>query len=225
MLNIYSLQELQKKEWKSTIVFIGRGQEINKYIFNNNKVDIISINDSFQFYNGITNYTAIVEAHLSKNLPICLKENHKIQNVIVMTREEIKKNELVIGCTPSLIISYFLKYLPIKKVYLQGFSMDGAVQMIDPTILHRQKMIFADAYNIGIQKGYDEALKYYEICMNHEVGVPNVFPYEWDRQVKAFDECFNIAKEKNIEMGFVSINTKIKNRNIEINKDDILQIN
>lgn len=206
-MNIFDLEKIRQLiDWKKkkTIAFIGRGKEADKYKYNSNVV-VICINDSVEFYPE-ANFTAIVESHLSKQISLVI---NKIDNVILIRKKHFVPMDLIVGCTPSLIISYCLNYLPIERIYLQGFSMDGVIHNVDMSVLEKQKNIFIESCKIASEKGIDKGLEYYLNMINYSIGVVNYFPYDWIKQENGFKECFEIAKSKNIDMGFVTYCSKM----------------
>lgn len=124
-MNIIDINELPfAKDWsKRTLVILGRGEGKDKYVWNPEHVDVFSINDSLLFYPGSCQWSVIVQAHFAKNFRLV---NGKCDSIIYLTKARMVEYQLVVGCTPSLFISYLLKYIPkFHRILLQGFSMDG----------------------------------------------------------------------------------------------------
>lgn len=197
--NLTFLKELSKNN--DSIAIIGKGKNADKYVFDKNKIIILTINDSILNYKNYSHCTCIVEGHLNKNLPIVMD---KIENGIIIKRHEIKQNELVVGCTPSIVISYLIKHTFFKNIYLQGFSMDGAVILNDPTIEQKTFEIFVDTINTYEEKNINEAYNYFRYQTSEFVGQSIHYPYEWNRQIAAFEECFRIADEHNKKLTFIT---------------------
>lgn len=200
---IHNLTFLKKSsEIFDSIAIIGKGKNADKYIFDKDKIFILTINDSFLNYKNYSHCTCIVEGHLNKNLPLTMDN---IENGIIIKRREIKENNLITGCTPSIVISYIIQYTSFKNIYLQGFSMDGAIVLNDPTISNKIQEIFKDSIELyNKENNIENAYKYFQYHTHEFVGQINHYPYEWSRQIAAFEECFQLSEKCKKNMGFIT---------------------
>jgi hypothetical protein len=205
--NLSFLKDLSKLS--DSVVIIGKGKNADKYIFNKEKIIILTINDSVFNYKNFSHCTCIVEGHLNKNLPLVM---NNLEHAIIIRKNQVNENNLVIGCTPSLVISYLIQYTDFKNIYLQGFSMDGEIIMNDPFIEEKIKKIFIESvmqYNQDqdINKAYHH-FKYYTAEF---IGQINHYPYDWSRQIVAFEECFKISDKFNKKLVFITNCTRKSN--------------
>jgi len=152
MVKLHNIDEiLTAIDWSNkTLALIGRGKENNKYIYND-KVVTFCVNDSVIFYPN-PKWTVIIEGHWIKNFP---PVNGIVENVCYLTKSAMKKYNLIAGCTPSLFLSFVTRYLPLKTIYMQGFSMDGISPPGDPHPYDwdRQVKALSACFNEAIFKG------------------------------------------------------------------------
>lgn len=202
-MHIHNLTLLKKlSENKNSIVIIGKGKNADKYIFDKEKIIILTINDSIFNYNNYSHCTCIVEGHLNKNLPLVM---NKLENAIIIKRDDIKENNLVTGCTPSIVISYLIQCTNFKNIFLQGFSMDGEIVLNDPIIEEKIHKIFEDSINIyNKEKNPKEAFQFFKYNSSEFIGQINHYPYEWTRQIAAFEECFKLSSRYNKNLCFIT---------------------
>jgi len=200
---IHNLTFLKKtSEIYDSIAIIGKGKNADKYTLDKDKIFILTINGSFLNYKNYSHCTCIVEGHLNRNLPLTMDD---IENGIIIKRKDIKENNLVTGCTPSIVISYIIRYTNFKNIFLQGFSMDGAIVLNDPTITKKIQEIYKNSIELYIENNnIEESYKYFQYHTHEFVGQINHYPYEWDRQVAAFEECFKLSEKYKKNLCFIT---------------------
>ena len=144
------------------VIVIGRGSGKTAHIYDKN-IPLFFINDSMlpnekspQLYPYATCFgtSVIVETHFTKNFPLV---NHNCTNIIYIRKIKMIQLELILGCTPSLFLSYLIKYSECKRIILQGFSFDGISQINDPFPYEwsRQKKTIGECFDLDIKKGID----------------------------------------------------------------------
>lgn len=156
MIKLYDISEFDKVvNWTKfqTIAVIGRGTGANKYIYNQKKVFVLAINDSVKFYPQ-SKWSCVIEAHFHK---IFQEVNGIVENMVLLPKLKIRNSGLVYGCTPSLFISYLIRNIPLKTIYLQGFSMDGVSPPGDPNPYdwNRQRGSFVECFTRAKHVGID----------------------------------------------------------------------
>lgn len=152
MLKLYDILELPVViDWNkySTMAVIGKGSEANKYTFNPERVMVFGINDSIIFYPKM-NWSIVTEIHFSKIFSSVNSLN--LKNLVYMSKKFIRTGKVVHGCTPSLFLGAVMGMkIPIKKIYLQGFSMDGVSPRNDtyPYNWFEQERAFRSVFDIA----------------------------------------------------------------------------
>jgi len=158
---LYTVDEFLNTDYHSrNIAIIGRGKGNDAFLYNPEKIFVISINDSCLFYPGQCETAVIVQAHFEKNFPLV---NGKVKNILKFNKADMVKNKVITGCTPSIFLSFLIKTGKVtgRNVYLQGFPLEGP--------------------------SHDEK-----------------FPYDFNRQFRAFNDCFSLADQFNVNMKFVT---------------------
>lgn len=182
MIKTYDIIELPNViEWSKyqTVAIIGKGKEAHKYKFNTAKVMVFGINDSILLYRE-AKYSVVIQGHWAK---IFSNTNMMLENLFFISKRFMrnKQHNLVYGCTPSLFLSAIIQMVDLKRIYLQGFSMDG-------------------------------------VSPKNEL-----YPYDWVKQENAFKEIFKRCETRNIDIGFVSLCTRMSGyKRFEPLEEDII---
>jgi len=164
MILTYSLNEFRNEIWweNKGIALIGRSPSGNsKFLgwkYNHHSTNVFCMNDTRINYMDCE-FTIILESHFKDWFDSPILENQKIA---VIKSAEIyghRKLNLVTGCTPSLFLSYLLRYVDKYKpiIYLQGFGMDETHNSTTKQIYEweHQFKAFSEVRNIAIKNGIE----------------------------------------------------------------------
>jgi hypothetical protein len=119
---IYSLDDFEKLVKVSTgkAAIIGNGRFSNLYTFNKKEVATFAINNSVVNYPD-PHFVVMVEDHYRMLFRYPHQQLHRI---LMLDRDSMKSHNLTTGCSLSLLMSFLLRHCGVKKLYIQGFSMD-----------------------------------------------------------------------------------------------------
>jgi len=117
---IYTLDEVRECViWDKPAAIIGTGSNINKFIYNEDKVNVFMINKAGLEYEG-TGWVVTVEEHLS----LIRRLYPEKQRIINIRNKDIRKYNLEYGGTLGHILDFVAKHIwSGNKIFLQGIDL------------------------------------------------------------------------------------------------------